>query len=54
MGVRAAMVHADWLALNSMWVAPTHALDEVFIEQDISWGLWPSQSPDLNPCYFYL
>jgi hypothetical protein len=23
---------------------PKHALDEVFIEQDISWGLWPSQS----------
>jgi hypothetical protein len=23
MGVGAAMVHADWLALNSVWVAPT-------------------------------
>jgi hypothetical protein len=23
MGVGAAMVRADWLALNSMWVAPT-------------------------------
>jgi hypothetical protein len=24
MGVGAAVVHADWLALNSMWVAPTY------------------------------
>jgi hypothetical protein len=23
MGVEVAMVHTDWLALNSVWVAPT-------------------------------
>jgi hypothetical protein len=31
-----------------------NALHEVFGEQVISWGLWPPQSPDLNPCDFYL
>jgi hypothetical protein len=30
------------------------ALDEIFGERIISWGMWPPRSPDLNPCDFYL
>jgi hypothetical protein len=30
------------------------ALDEVFSEQVISWGMWPPWSTDLNTCDFYL
>jgi hypothetical protein len=30
MGVGAAVVHVDWLALDSMWVAPTVPFSENF------------------------
>jgi hypothetical protein len=31
-----------------------NVLNEVFENRLISRGLWPSRSPDLNPCDFYL
>jgi hypothetical protein len=30
------------------------ALEEVFGDQLITHGFWPSRAPDLNPCNFYL
>jgi hypothetical protein len=32
----------------------TDALDEVFTETVVGWGVWPPWSPNLNPCNFYL
>jgi hypothetical protein len=29
------------------------ALDEIFSEQVVSWGVWPSWSPGFNPCDFH-
>jgi hypothetical protein len=39
MGVGAAVVRADWLALDSLWVAPTQLLFKIFLNKMQSSGM---------------